>query len=242
MVPLPLWELMTVQGLAATSTGYHLFPLLAGPALPDWVKRVMLWCTAVCVFSWKWRSLHHLQEKRYARVEHNRLRKFYIPKSSEEPEASRFSETLSQRYSSYVTGPHISPVRALVGIPDSSRLNIQPPLELSYNYVLDLTLSFFCNTLAKNKRTLLTTKVTFWLLYIEFIWWLIISYFKFPFISLIYQLPSLAAIQFHNSYFPWASDVSEILHLLVYLLSSVPHPSLSQMKVLTIAHLHGTRG
>ena len=45
-------------------------------------------------------------------------------------------------------------------------------------------------------------------------WWLIISCLKFPFISLICQLPSAAVIKFHSFSFPWTSDMPEILHLL----------------------------
>lgn len=75
-------------------------------------------------------------------------------------------------------------------------------------------------------------------LYLVFSWWLIISYLKFPLISLMYQLPPVAATQFHNSYFPWTSGVPEILHLVVYLLPSVSYPSLITAESFKIVHLH----
>ena len=73
---------------------------------------------------------------------------------------------MSQKYSSDITKPHIFLIKDQGGVPDFPRLSIQPPLEINYNYVLDLMLVFFCNTL-KNKRTSLTAEGISWILYID---------------------------------------------------------------------------
>lgn len=74
------------------------------------------------------------------------------PKGSEESEDSRFSETLSQRYSSHVTRPPIFSISVLAGVPDFPRLRIHPPPEFCYNYVLDLMLCFSAKHLQKMKE------------------------------------------------------------------------------------------
>ena len=128
--------------------------------------RVILWGTTVCMFLER-RDLWIIFKKRGV-LEKNIIEweNSAHPKDSEESADSRFSETLSQKYSPDITKPHISLIRAQGGMPDFPRLSIQPLLELNYNYVLDLMLGFFCNTL-KNKRTLVTAEGTSWILYID---------------------------------------------------------------------------
>ena len=128
--------------------------------------RVILWGTTVVHVSWKKISLNHLQEKRCARGEYHRVRKFCTPKGFRGIWGFKiFWNIESEILTWYHQTSHISNQ----GSGWYARLS-QVEYSTSSRTQLQLCAGsdahFFCNTL-KNKRTLVTAEGASWILYID---------------------------------------------------------------------------